>query len=35
MEWTVLNWNKPAIKFYDRLGARPMKGWTTYRLEPV
>ena len=35
MEWTVLNWNTPAIKFYDRLGARPLKEWTTYRLAPV
>jgi GNAT superfamily N-acetyltransferase len=35
MEWTVLNWNTPAIKFYDGLGARPLKEWTTYRLEPV
>ncbi|HXX92482.1 MAG TPA: GNAT family N-acetyltransferase, partial [Planctomycetota bacterium] len=23
MEWTVLDWNKPAITFYDKLGARP------------
>lgn len=35
MEWTVLNWNKPAIRFYDKLGARPLKEWTTYRLQPV
>lgn len=35
MEWTVLNWNKPAIRFYDAQGARPLKEWTTYRLEPV
>ena len=35
MEWTVLDWNKPAIRFYDGLGARPLKGWTTYRLDPV
>lgn len=32
MEWVVLDWNKPAIRFYDRLGARPLKGWITYRL---
>jgi len=32
MEWTVLNWNKPAIRFYDAQGARPLKEWTTYRL---
>ena len=35
MEWTVLNWNTPAIKFYDAQGARPLKEWTTYRLAPV
>ena len=33
MEWTVLNWNQLAIDFYDRLGARPMEEWTTYRLD--
>ena len=32
MEWAVLDWNAPAIGFYERLGARPMKGWTVYRL---
>jgi GNAT superfamily N-acetyltransferase len=33
MEWTVLDWNRSAIAFYDRLGARPMTEWTTYRLD--
>ncbi len=33
MEWNVLDWNRPAIDFYDRLGARPMTEWTTYRLD--
>jgi hypothetical protein len=28
----VLNWNKPAIDFYESLGAEAMKGWTVYRL---
>ena len=32
MEWAVLNWNAPAIGFYERLGARPMSDWTTMRL---
>lgn len=32
MEWVVLRWNKPAIKFYDSLGAEPLDGWLTYRL---
>ncbi len=32
VEWSVLNWNKPAIRFYESLGAVPMSGWTVYRL---
>ena len=32
MEWAVLDWNEPAIKFYKRLGARPMDEWTVFRL---
>jgi len=32
MEWSVLNWNEPAIGFYRKLGARPMDEWTVYRL---
>jgi GNAT superfamily N-acetyltransferase len=32
MEWSVLNWNTPAIEFYKSLGALPMDEWTTYRL---
>lgn len=31
-EWAVLNWNEPAIKFYESLGAQPMNEWTVYRL---
>jgi len=33
MEWSVLDWNRPAIEFYESLGARPMNGWTVYRLD--
>lgn len=33
MEWSVLDWNTPAIEFYESLGAVPMDGWTTYRLD--
>lgn len=33
VEWSVLDWNEPAISFYRRLGARPLDGWTTYRWE--
>ena len=32
MEWSVLDWNAPSIAFYERLGAVPMSGWTTFRL---
>lgn len=31
-EWAVLNWNEPAIKFYESLGAKPMNDWTVYRV---
>jgi GNAT superfamily N-acetyltransferase len=32
MEWAVLNWNEPAIKFYRALDAEPMDEWTVFRL---
>ena len=32
MEWTVLDWNQPAIDFYESLGARRMKEWQICRL---
>ncbi|MGV7179759.1 N-acetyltransferase family protein [Xanthomonas axonopodis] len=32
-EWSVLDWNQPAIDFYKAVGARPMDGWTVYRLD--
>jgi GNAT superfamily N-acetyltransferase len=32
MEWAVLDWNEPAIRFYKNLGAKPMDEWTVYRL---
>jgi GNAT superfamily N-acetyltransferase len=31
LEWEVLDWNSPAVDLYQRLGARPMAGWTKYR----
>jgi len=34
VEWSVLDWNEPAISFYERLGARPHAGWTTFRWLP-
>ena len=33
MEWSVLDWNAPAVAFYRALGARPMDEWTVQRLE--
>lgn len=33
MEWSVLNWNEPAIGFYQRLGAEPVRDWTVFHLE--
>ena len=33
MEWMVLNWNKGAMKFYNKLGATRLKKWIVYRLE--
>ena len=34
IEWSVLNWNEPAIGFYKSLGAVPMDEWTVFRLRP-
>jgi GNAT superfamily N-acetyltransferase len=35
MEWRVLDWNAPAIAFYERLGARLVPEWVDCRLEGV
>lgn len=32
-EWSVLDWNQPAIGFYESIGARPQTEWVRYRLE--
>ena len=32
LEWSVLDWNTPALDFYRSLGAHPMSEWTTWRL---
>lgn len=32
IEWAVLHWNKPAIAFYEGLGAVPQDEWAVYRL---
>jgi|SRR6478672_4467008 GNAT superfamily N-acetyltransferase len=31
-EWSVLDWNEPAIGFYKKLGAEPMDEWTIFRV---
>jgi GNAT superfamily N-acetyltransferase len=31
-EWSVLDWNRDAIRFYERIGAVPIEGWTQYRV---
>lgn len=31
-EWSVLNWNRRAIDFYEKMGAKPLSEWTVYRL---
>ena len=33
MEWAVLNWNRPAIRFYENMGAKPLADWTIFRLK--
>jgi len=32
MSWTVLDWNEPAIGFYENLGAKKAEGWHTYHI---
>jgi len=32
LEWTVLDWNEPALGFYRAIGAEPMDEWTTQRM---
>ena len=32
VEWSVLDWNTPAIEFYKSIGAKPQDEWTVYRL---
>lgn len=33
LEWSVLDWNEPAIGFYKKLGARLMDEWTVMRMD--
>ena len=32
LEWSVLDWNQPAIDFYQSIGAQPQSEWVRYRL---
>jgi ribosomal protein S18 acetylase RimI-like enzyme len=32
LEWSVLDWNEPAIQFYEKLAAVGMREWTVFRL---
>ncbi|MBC8259677.1 MAG: GNAT family N-acetyltransferase [SAR324 cluster bacterium] len=32
LEWSVLSWNEPAIKFYQKMGAAPLDEWTMFRV---
>jgi len=31
VEWAVLDWNEPSVRFYESIGAKPVAGWTRYR----
>lgn len=32
LEWSVLDWNEPAIRFYEHLGGRRLNDWTVFRV---
>jgi GNAT superfamily N-acetyltransferase len=33
LEWCALDWNEPALRFYEKLGARRLEDWRMFRLE--
>lgn len=33
LEWSVLDWNEPAINFYKSIGAQPQDEWVRYRMD--
>ena len=35
LEWCALDWNEPALRFYQSLGAKQMKEWIVHRLTPL
>ena len=32
LEWVCLNWNEPSKRFYEKMGAKPLDEWTTWRM---
>lgn len=34
MEWACLDWNEPGLRFYERIGARPLGDWRYFRMMP-
>ena len=32
-EWSVLEWNRPAVELYERIGARKLPGWQLMRID--
>lgn len=32
-EWSCLEWNEPSINFYEKMGANPLHGWITFRMD--
>ena len=33
LDWCALDWNEPALRFYEKLGAQPLRDWQMFRLE--
>ena len=33
LEWSVLDWNEPSIRFYRQMGAKPLEDWTVHRVD--
>lgn len=33
IDWSVLDWNETALDFYRGIGARPLSGWSAWRLD--
>lgn len=35
LEWSVLRWNEPSLRFYEGVGARRMEGWVGMRVDDL